>query len=171
MSLEPVFMSDPAYAEICAKVIEGYPNACVCYMDRVVNPMLEARYMDYVRSQGDRPVDEKLLFHGTAEANIQTIVREGFKAAYNRVSAYGLGTYLATRADYSKTYAPPASDGLSFMFVCRAAIGRSCRGIPNKPIPFGFDVGVDNAKNPTIYVMPNDDSVLPQYVIAFHMNA
>lgn len=171
MNVKPVLMDDPIYDEICDKVQKSYPNSCVCYIDRVVNIDMEKRYKDYVINLGNRLVSEKRLFHGTSKSNIRAIIKEGFKASYNKTSAYGIGTYLATRADYSKTYAKPSDDGLSFMFICRAAIGRACLGNNSKQIPEEFDTAVNNLENPTIYVMPNDDSVLPEYVIAFYMNA
>lgn len=169
MTFEPVYMTDPMYDRLCRMISAGYPNSCVCYIDRIVNPELEERFRLYKESSQIKT--ELQLFHGTSEENMRAIAKTGFSVAFNRMSAYGKGTYLATRADISSRYAPPSSCELSFMLVCRAAIGHACVGTSNMEIHPTFDCAVNDQTNPTIYVMPNDDSVIPQYAIAFYKNA
>ena len=65
--------------------------------------------------------NEMLLFHGTKEANLDSITRHGFLRDYNEVSAYGKGSYFAKNASYplAEQYTEPNAKGERFMLLTR----------------------------------------------------
>lgn len=167
----PLALSDPQYAVQEAHILKSFPNACILWIEAIQHPTLQERY-DAYRATLPPEHKELTLFHGSSEANIQNILRDGYKAALNRTSAYGKGTYFAARADYSKNYAhTPHPNAVSYMLVNKVAVANPCRGTSGTPIPAPHDAGVDNPKSPSIYVIPNDAAALPIYILAFYRNA
>lgn len=150
-------MEDPTYDQIHDRLCEGYPNACMLWLEKIENPELASRYLKYVTKRQDETpglFQEVKLFHGTKEGNAYKIAQDGFKAALNTRSAYGHGTYFATRADVSKLYAPRSQTDCNFMILAKVCV--NVHG---------------HEKTPGIYVMEDDDAILPQYIIAFYANA
>jgi hypothetical protein len=146
----------------------SYPNSCVLWIDEVNNQILKSRFNNYASTK----TNIQRLFHGTNEQSMRSIVENGFCSKYNKTSAYGMGTYFAKNAIYSKNYAPSRKDEISFMLVCDVVIGKSCNGSFQKKLDIlEYDSMVDNLNEPKIFVVPNDDAAYPAYVIAFHKNA
>ena len=100
--------------------------------------------------------------------NILTLSHSGFDATKNKTSAYGIGTYVSTSALYSYGYSAKNSrkkdDKMVFMFNCDILAGKTCTGILNTNIPKEFDTGT----GPGMYIVPNDDAIIPRYIIAFY---
>ncbi|MHB1909885.1 MAG: poly(ADP-ribose) polymerase family protein [Nitrososphaerales archaeon] len=167
-------LSDPRFEEIFARVKKSYPNACILFIKEIVNPELERRFLErkeMILAQRGQ-VQERLLFHGTKEQNINLIAAGGFQAGKNKVSAYGMGTYFAKHANYSINYAQPGKDEVSYMFLCRVAIGACAIGYPNQELDTNIiDNTVDSSRNPTIFVTPYDSGALPKFIIGFYRNA
>jgi hypothetical protein len=166
-------MSDPTFDEIMNLVMKSFPNACVLFMERVLNfdliASFERRKEEMIEKRGAGNVREELMFHGTRSENIMPIVKDGFLPEKNKVSAFGMGTYFASAASYSKNYAPPARDEVAYMFVCRVLIGKMLRGIGNAVLDTDkYDNFVDNPANPSIVVTPHADGAIPAYIVAFH---
>jgi hypothetical protein len=148
-------MDDKRYADISARVMESYPNACICFIDEVHNPSALAAYESCKQTCPD--AKEVQAFHGTHASLVDRIAKYGFDPSKNVVAAYGYGTYFAYNAQYSYFYMKSADkDGLSYMFLADVLVG----------------VGAANtiAQN-TIYVAPLSEQTYPRYIIGFHKSA
>lgn len=168
-----VEMSEKLYEEISAKVRASYPNSCIVWIEENVNPALLAAFEKQRETVAAACGDAKVIqgFHGTREENITVISEGGFDPAYNKVSAYGKGTYFARNAAYSFSYMHPGKEHISYMFLCDVILGKSHQGMTNQEIPAGYDSFVDSLVNPSIYVTPYRYGAFPKYIIAFHKNA
>lgn len=169
-----VKMGEPIFNEICSKVTSTYSNACVTWIQELFLPEIEEEYQrnreTIIALRGE--VEEKILFHGTTKMGIDSIIKTGFDPKFNKVAAYGKGTYFSTMAAYSKNYACRDSDGFSYMFLAQVLVGKTTNGKG----PFDLDTSkydnfVDNVKNPTIYVTPYLNGAIPRYIFAFYPNA
>ena len=168
-------LSSDKYDELCKLIRKSYPNACVLYIDEVLNDELYENYIlrKTILGQLRGPIIKELqLFHGTSHTNIQNIATNGFLKEYNKTSAYGRGTYFSTKASYSYNYSNIDPSDVSYMFVCDVLIG-NCNAVYGayEIDTSKYDNSVDNLNNPTIYVTPYNDGCYPRYLIAFHKNA
>lgn len=176
MELRGVSLSSKVYDDISNSVQKSYPNACVLYVDEIINDALHAKYTarktSVEEARGVDNVKELSLFHGTKAYYINSIAQDGFLTQHNKVSAYGKGTYFSTTAMYSRNYTDKDDMDVSYMFVCDVIVG-NCTVING---PGTIDTALyDNSTNmkhkPTIYVTPYDDGAYPKYLVAFHKNA
>lgn len=151
-SFQPIFMNDKIYDELVNILRQSYKDACVLYIDRVVNPFLLDRFIKY-RDSLEKP-NEHRLYHGTSLEAVKSICESGYKEIYSKVKAYGHGTYFSSAGSYSKNYAKETGKGESFMIVNRVSLGP--------------DSGGDGH---TIFVCPKDEAAFPEYVICFHKSA
>jgi hypothetical protein len=164
---KPVSLSDPLFDEITNKIKASYRKSCVLYIEEIINPVLLDAYLQ--KKEKMSHAKELLLFHGTIHSNISNITHNGFKAEYNKTSAYGKGTYFSIYANYSKDYASVDETGVSYILLCNVIVG-VCEVVGyNQPIK--KDNAVDNISKPTMYVTPYDDACYPKYLVAFHKNA
>ncbi|KAJ7598679.1 hypothetical protein C8J56DRAFT_171385 [Mycena floridula] len=138
-----------------------------------VNYELEKRY-EQARDQlhaimRQQPV-ELNLFHGTREANIDSILKGGFRIGGADIpvvngAAFGYGIYLAADAMTSVTYAMDANR----IFACRVLPGR----ITQQPIaapPKSTQLGAERYESyggNRIHVVRYASLVLPCYMIEF----
>lgn len=148
MSLQRVPLSDPEWDRVYEWMAKSFPEACVLSIDRVVNPLLHARFEGYVLSH---PNDvQTWAYHGTRKwDNIHSIVEKGFLSELNVTSAYGKGTYFSTQITYSREY-------------CMIEEGRSWVLIANVSAPKDY-------KKPAghMFVRPDNASCIPIYVVEF----
>uniref|UniRef100_A0A7R9ZIB8 Poly [ADP-ribose] polymerase n=1 Tax=Craspedostauros australis TaxID=1486917 RepID=A0A7R9ZIB8_9STRA len=124
-------------------------------------------------------VERKWLFHGTVEHNIRKIQRQGFNRSFagRNAVAYGKGVYFARDSSYSvdSTYSVPDANGLQHVFMCRVAVGDWCGGTYGQLTPNSkphnrlelFDSTVDNADNPSVFVVYHDAQAYPEYLVKF----
>jgi hypothetical protein len=170
-----IFMSDSRYNIIEEDIRKSYPDSCILWIEEIINPILEEKYQTQkaeIEAKRGRPCNELQLYHGTKENYAQYIIREGFNPNLNYRAAYGKGSYFAKNASYSREYAPPASDQVSFMLICSVLIGEIGLYGALKPIDTNLhDNAVDNIKNPCIYVTPYSYGAIPRFIVAFHRNA
>lgn len=170
-----VFMSDKRYDRIEEGIRKSYPNSCILWIEEISNPELEELYQKQkaeIEAKRGKPCKEIELYHGTKEEAANNIIREGFDPERNSRAAYGKGTYFAKNASYSRDYAPPASDQISFMLICSVLVGEICIYGSMKPIDTSkHDNAADNPKNPSIYVTPYQYGAIPLFIVAFHRNA
>ena len=91
-------------------------------------------------------------------------------------TVYGMGTYFARDADYSarSTYSPTDTQGHKHMYLCKILVGdftvgnRNMIAPPNKPGSQDvYDCTVDNAQDPSIFVIYHDTQAYPEYHITF----
>jgi poly [ADP-ribose] polymerase 7/11/12/13 len=168
-------MSDRRYDTITEGIRKSYPDSCILWVEEVSNPNLEESYQKKkaeIESNRGKPCTELLLYHGTREASIQSILTHGFNPKINTRSAYGKGSYFAKNAEYSRDYASPASDDVSFMLLCNVLVCEKNVYPPNAIIDTTkHDNSVDNIKNPSIYVTPYEEGAIVRYIVAFHKDA
>lgn len=175
-TFKAVPMANSLFSELAAYIEESYPGACILYIDEVINEELVAKYetrkKDLRAKRGDKYVKEMRLFHGTKANVIDSIATHGFQSKYNKVSAFGLGTYFSTTASYSRDYSDMDGSENSYMFVCDVLVGKCTMNNGRREIDtVSFDNSVNNIKKPSIYVTPYDDGCIPRYLIAFYKNA
>jgi hypothetical protein len=168
-------MSDKRYDRIEAGIRESYPNSCILFIEEIIHPELEMRWSalrDKISQTRGRECQVLELYHGTREEFANAIIRDGFNPDANKVSAYGRGTYFAKHAVYSRDFAPPAPDEVSFMLVCDVLVGE-CGTYGNGAVIdcAKHDNSVNSLKNPTIYVSPYADGAIPRFLVGFHRNA
>ena len=73
-------------------------------------------------------------------------------------------------------YAPAMSTGKRYMYYTRVAVGQYAVGNGNMIVPpkkgggddDSYDSTVNNATNPTIFVLFNDNQYYPEYLITFN---
>ena len=175
-SLQPLLMSDKRYDEISARVRKSYPNACILYIDEIINPALKEAYefqkAELQRIRGPDKIKELSLFHGTSEKCALSIATSGYDVSKNRVAAFGLGTYFAPDAATSLGYVKDNEKKESFMLSNLVLIGSiGMYGSNQEIITDVHDNSVNNMMHPTIFVTPYNHGALPQYLIAFHKYA
>ncbi|XP_041092722.1 protein mono-ADP-ribosyltransferase PARP14-like [Polyodon spathula] len=152
-------------------------------VERIQNQYLRQSY-DLKKKQleaknGQNQVRERILYHGTKLASCESIEKTGFNRSYagKNATAYGHGVYFAVNASYSAqpTYSLPDSKGLRYMYVARVLTGRYTVGNSTMKVPpkrstdahDRYDSLVNNAQNPTIFVIFHDDQAYPDYLITF----
>ncbi|XP_033117538.1 uncharacterized protein LOC117117363 [Anneissia japonica] len=124
--------------------------------------------------------DERQLFHGTEEENVDDICRENFDSRLSgrRIGAfYGEGAYFARNAKYANNYAEADKHNIKKMFVARVMVGRYTRGTqgirrppykdPENKSRGMYNSCVDNTSDPNIFVLFNNDQVYPEYLITY----
>ena len=112
---------------------------------------------------------EVLLFHGTPRNNVSKIVQQGFKAAKNKRSSHGKGTYLtlsAQKADqFTDLVGTRTNEGLT-MFLVRMALGWT---VNSEFGHFNCDTVVaEGGKLFQEFVAKRDNFLLPQLLIEYN---
>lgn len=170
-SIAPIFMSDKRFDKISEKVYQSYPNACILYIQEVMNESLQSAYNE--RKESIRLargyVEELQLFHGTRDTIIPLITVDGFDPTKNVTAAYGYGTYFAVHAATSCSYMK-SKNPVTYMFLADVLIGKLAQKQP-KSNEYSWDNNVDSLNKPIIYTSPYKDGAYPRYIIAFHKNA
>ena len=174
MPLEYISLSSKEYDRISAIVRKHYPNSCILWIEENKNTKLLEQYAkakDLIKKKFGS-LNEVECFHGTTHENMLAIIEDGFDKSFNHRSVFGKGSYFAISSAYSKMYAVPEKNNISYMFICYISYGNKIQGSLDLVIDTNkFDCAVDNLPNPTIYVIPNNNAIYPKYVIAFHRNA
>lgn len=178
MSMKVVDMSDKKFDTISDMIQESYPDACVLYIEEVMNMTLQEAYnkrRDQIRTVRGS-VEEKQLFHGTFDNLITVIATNGFDPTKNMTSLYGYGTYFAKNAGYSMSYMRSKTSEVTYMFLADVLVGKcvTCQFIDTMFVSeslYDWDNNVDNPKSPMIYTSPYANGAYPRYIIAFHKNA
>jgi len=147
-----VFMpvSDERWDAIFKHVEKTFPNTCIYSIYEVINNELSKKYEKYKKLH---PTFKQsgLVYHGTKDINnITPIISEGYKVKYNVTSAYGKGTYFSTKWTYSKKYSKKREDGSSYILLNYILIPEYYK-----------------CPEQHIYVIKDDDAILPMYVIEY----
>jgi hypothetical protein len=155
-------LSDPQFDRIASYIDKGFPGACILWIDKINNDKLLTRYLDKKERFGDN-AKELQLFHGTKTC-VDDICIHGFKVSLNVTSAHGKGTYFGDTAATAFPYMRQGNNRIVYMFVCKVlSTGFTLNRMPRK----NGNVTVCNLSKPCIYCVPEDDSILPEYVVAF----
>ncbi len=174
MATKYIELSDKRYDEISARVRKSYPNSCIVWIEENQNDTLLSLYethKEQVRQIIGHEPKEQQLFHGTREESVNSILTVGFDPAYNKTSAYGIGSYFARDARYSYGYMHPGKEDVSYMFLADVITERQTSGVGYRTIPSSYDCAVDTPNNPSIFVTPHHYGAYPRYIIAFHKSA
>ncbi|XP_074836506.1 protein mono-ADP-ribosyltransferase TIPARP-like [Carettochelys insculpta] len=137
----------------------------------------QKKFMVWGRPRGMRCPRETHLFHGTPASKVQPICEMNFdpRVCGENGSAYGQGSYFATDASYSNTYAKLGQTGLCHMFLVKVLVGRSVRGNPafRRPPPTRnghlCDSCTDKAKQPRIFVIFDSCQCYPYFLIRYKL--
>ena len=173
MEMQNVLMNDIRFDEISARIRETYPKACILWIDEIKNRNLEQEHQELLEQISNKRTNISVktleLFHGTGEENIKSIANEGFKTSFNKIAAYGKGTYFSKFANYSINYARDGKDKICYMFLCSVIVGECGRYSSNQEIDIKIhDNSVDFIASPTMYITPYDYGGIPKYIIAFY---
>ncbi|XP_033095938.1 protein mono-ADP-ribosyltransferase PARP12-like [Anneissia japonica] len=133
-----------------------------------------------MKKNPSKPVQERLLFHGTTPEKVEDICRDNFdfRLSGTRVGAvYGQGAYFASTSKYSDSYAEADGYNVKKMFVARVLVGSYTTGTRDMRRPpyknssdktkGMYDSCVDNTSNPSIFVVFDNHQVYPEYVITY----
>ena len=126
--------------------------------EEIVNKRYDNLYEDHKRHslEIDKSfplVAEELLFHGTDEANIGSILENDF-ALINKAShgtAYGSGIYFTNKLGLACSYSHDPK--IKYILVCNVHIGRKTSGIISQTnLPKGYHTAVDNLRFPAQFI-------------------
>ncbi|XP_036374373.1 protein mono-ADP-ribosyltransferase TIPARP-like [Megalops cyprinoides] len=122
---------------------------------------------------------ERHLFHGTTEDAANEICMNNFdpRVSGKNGVAYGRGSYFARDASYSNRYAPAGTGGYQHMFLAKVLVGKTCVGNINycrpprlhtrKPRFELYDACVNQAHNPSVFVVFDSCQCYPYYLIKY----
>uniref|UniRef100_A0A8C6TQP8 Poly [ADP-ribose] polymerase n=1 Tax=Neogobius melanostomus TaxID=47308 RepID=A0A8C6TQP8_9GOBI len=136
-----------------------------------------------MRIHGVTDIQERRLFHGTKNSNVDSICKYNFdiRVAGYHGHVYGKGIYFAVHATfadkYSALYGTKTVDAQDvptrIMFLARVLVGKSTMGQRdlNKPDQVAEDHShdscVDDIKCPKMYVIFDSNQIYPEYLIRY----
>jgi hypothetical protein len=167
MSFEPVYMSDPDFDMVVDLTRKTFPTACILTIDRVHNSMLKERFDNHVAHVARAPTVQR-LYHGTREEYVVPICTTGFNSKLNKRTLFGRGNYFSTSFGYSKVFSSSNQHYESLLLICQVCVGQSCLGKSGMTIRTDtYDSAVNDLAKPSIYVVPRDEAILPEFVVRF----
>eukprot|EP00252_Welwitschia_mirabilis_P023075 TRINITY_DN642_c0_g2_i4.p1 TRINITY_DN642_c0_g2~~TRINITY_DN642_c0_g2_i4.p1 ORF type:complete len:315 (+),score=37.72 TRINITY_DN642_c0_g2_i4:119-946(+) len=154
----------------------------VTRIQKVFNRELEIRFLNARRNLFEPNIDPQPLFHGTDDAAIEGITKEGFRLPRaNKNNMFGRGCYFAT--DSSKSAQNIYTKGSNKLFLCSVLLGKTWTVQedhpdmdPEKLRKKGFDsvyskrggVGTGGTSYDE-FIVYNPAQALPEYVVHFKM--
>lgn len=128
------------------------PKCCITQIIKIDDPNasnFDKRLNEI--TEGDRSENVKEMFHGTKLQNVNSILAVGLQSKYNKISAYGKGTYFSPNISLSLgMYTDSIKEQLSYVFLCEVISKDAKRGSQD------------------IYVCSRNDSFRIKYLIAFY---
>ncbi|XP_028411310.1 uncharacterized protein LOC114533885 isoform X2 [Dendronephthya gigantea] len=172
------------YKDIETAFRKTAPNPIVCIeriQNRKIYELYNVKRKAMMKKFGNNfPGKELMLFHGTSAENISKINSGGLNRSYAGMHAIacGRGVYFARDASYScnRTYSPPDSQGLRYMYYAKVLVGDYTTGDPSMIVAppkntldpnETFDSVVDNPANPSMYILFQDYEYYTEYLITF----
>ena len=143
--------------------------ATISSIDIVINKDLERKFeaTKRVYKMLNIPDNEILAYHGTASANIDSILKNNLQLRFARRQAYGIGNYFSEYPQISLGY----GDGL---LLCRILPGKEYVDSSNRNIPLGYNSkkvllstqsGSAANANGEMIIIEKSDQILPFFVI------
>ncbi|XP_070709611.1 protein mono-ADP-ribosyltransferase PARP11 [Pempheris klunzingeri] len=143
-----------------------------------------------MRIQGVKDVQERRLFHGTEDKNVDNICKYNFDLGLvgQHGHLFGKGIYFAKHASYADKYSRGSKDPLQLyggerrggqgeytkiIFLARVMIGKSNVGQTYYQKPDhgssdnSHDSCVNDIDNPTIFVIFDRNQIYPEYLIQY----
>ncbi|XP_054999565.1 protein mono-ADP-ribosyltransferase PARP12 [Sorex araneus] len=172
--------SSEEYQKIWKLFNQTLPCCSVKKIERIQNLALWEVYQwqkaQMQKRNGDEPVDERQLFHGTASTFVDAICQQNFdwRICGLHGTSYGKGSYFARDAAYSHHYCKSDLHSKT-MFVARVLVGEFIRGNPTFVRPparegqssLFYDSCVNSMTDPTIFVIFEKHQAYPEYVIHY----
>ena len=153
-------------------------------------------HKEYIKKKNNQNENEKILFHGTDENNINLICQNGFNRSYcgkngflihnlflktlakfsnfyTKGVAYGQGVYFALNSAYSNGYVRNSTSLKKKMFRCKVlvgscAIGNSAMKVPPNNISNGQQYDSTGDQGGSVFVCYHDNQCYPEYLISYH---
>ena len=116
--------------------------------------------------------DEELMFHGTDEKNIASILENDFalinKAAHG--TAYGSGIYFTNQLSLACSYSHDQK--IKHILVCNVHIGKIISGVSHQTnLPIGYHTAVDNLHNPHQFIKKKNNQYTFIGLLKIHMSS
>ncbi|XP_041636825.1 protein mono-ADP-ribosyltransferase PARP11-like [Cheilinus undulatus] len=193
--LIPMNKLTPEYKTVASYVKnDGLLDRTILSISRIQNLDLWEMYCrkkkQLMRLKGDKEIQERRLFHGTKNKNVDTICKYNFdlRLAGHHGSLYGKGIYFAKHAAYADKYSRESTDPLPFyggitqsslgqsfkiIFLARVLVGASHVGQRDFQKPDHgcleniHDSCVDDIKHPNIYIIFDPNQIYPEYLIQY----
>ncbi|XP_027599582.2 protein mono-ADP-ribosyltransferase PARP12 [Pipra filicauda] len=169
--------SSEEYKKVKVDFQRTMPKTAIKRICRVQNPSLWELYQWQKelmqKSNGGKAADERFLFHGTHKKDIDAICQQNFdwRICGLNGTVYGKGSYFARDASYSDKYC--GTDSSKTMFLARVLVGEFTRGSsdyvrpPMKDSQNFYDSCVNDALNPSIFVIFEKQQIYPEYLIEY----
>ncbi|XP_070760235.1 protein mono-ADP-ribosyltransferase PARP14-like isoform X2 [Enoplosus armatus] len=182
LKLFPLASGSKEYTDVETEVQKTGLSANIISIERVQNATLWQNYQlmkKQLEVKNKHTKNEKRLFHGTGANSIDLINKQGFNRSYAGAHAamYGNGSYFAVDPVYSaQGYAKPDAQGHKRMYLARVLVGDFTKGRSGIITPPSknsgntadlYDSVVDNAGNPTMFIVFSDIQAYPEYLITF----
>ena len=106
------------------------------------------------------PHTERLVFHGTTAANLDSIIEHNFKLSLCKRSAHGQGIYFSEFPNTSQVYGKK-------LLLCRVMVGNIFSG-QEHVIPEQYQskfVQPDEKGKALMIIIKNVDQILPAFII------
>ncbi|RZC41785.1 PARP domain containing protein [Asbolus verrucosus] len=137
----------------------------ITQVKRVENPYLLGQYLMKKEKMARKRlfVDERLLFHGTRESNVDGICRFNFDWRRNGQSTghkFGQGVSFTPEVSYARHY----TSGENVFFLVKVLVANSTIGNASSIIPPPDYDTTENVYG-TVIVKYEDDDFYPQYLI------
>ncbi|XP_063303697.1 protein mono-ADP-ribosyltransferase PARP12-like [Pelobates fuscus] len=180
--LVPLGKSSEEYNKIDTAFRRTLPSMNINSIHRIQNLSLWEVYQwqkeQMKKHNGGNEVEEKQLFHGTNDKLVDAICQQNFdwRICGAHGTAYGKGSYFARDSSYSHNYSQRTDSPLRVMFVARVLVGDYTPGKSSYLRPPSknnllsssfFDSCVDNARNPSIFVIFEKHQIYPEYLIKY----
>ncbi|KFP28052.1 Poly [ADP-ribose] polymerase 12, partial [Colius striatus] len=170
--------SSEEYQKVKVDFQRTMPKTVIKRIRRVQNPSLWELYQwqkeQMQKSNREKAVDERFLFHGTSRKYIDAICQQNFdwRICGLHGTVYGKGSYFARDASYSDYYCGEDSNTKT-MFLARVLVGEFTLGRssyvrpPLKDNQHFYDSCVNNSSNPSIFVIFEKQQIYPEYLIEY----
>jgi hypothetical protein len=184
LKLVPLLNSSMEYNRILNALLKSMPIV-VQRIARVENiDLWEAYYRKrdtmQRRCREGKQVRERSLFHGTLPEYVGSICKQNFDfrlSGGQHGTAFGYGNYFAVSAARASNYCMKDENGSKHIFMCKVLVGDYTKGNPTLRRPPHkistsscyemYDSVCDNIKEPTIFVVFDNDQAYPDYIITF----
>jgi hypothetical protein len=136
---------------------------------RVQNPYLWGCYLlkkAECIERSSHPVTEKVLFHVTAQSNIDSITKNNLDWRRSVRKKYGCGVSFSPSATYANTWCNSGIGSKRALFVTRVLVGRSHGGDYSTELPKEGHDTTDGNHN-QVYVKYYDHEFYPEYVVYY----
>ena len=174
-TLKYLSVGSKEFDEVCALISQSHPDECVICVYSIQNPAFEERFEKFreiLTNKRSNPPTQLRAFHGCSLESAQNIASKGFQRSFNRVSAYGVGTYFSGFYNVSRQYSVSKRtqpDAYHALIVADVLLGKLGRQSASGQIDTEkMDASVDHPTKPKVIALPYDDAALPRYLVQFH---